>query len=147
MDQIGLSSDMEPPLQGDDVSDKLQTVANDERKLRHLGETFCPQYQTQVHFFVEDARESNGIRHLVVQYANGRRECRVGLPQWTDEELLQLLLSAAWEGLSHPVWEHTNRYFANAMLTWPSAAYCYVPVAGISEGPALQEKPQSAPAS
>jgi hypothetical protein len=129
------------------VSDKLQTVANDERKLRHLGETFCPQYQTQVHFFVEDARESNGIRHLVVQYANGRRECRVGLPQWTDEELLQLLLSAAWEGLSHPVWEHTNRYFANAMLTWPSAAYCYVPVAGISEGPAPQEKSQSAPAS
>ena len=129
------------------MSDKSQTVANDGRKLRQLGETFCSQYQTQAHFFVEDARKPYGIRHLVVQYANGRRECRVGLPQWTDEELLQLLLSAAWEGLSHPVWEHTNRYFANPMLTWPLAAYCYVPVAGTREAPAPQEKSPSVPVS
>jgi len=109
------------------LRDELLTATNDDGKLRPLGNTFCPQYQTQAHFFIE-AAEPNDVRHLVVQYANGRRECRVGLPrEWTDDRLLNLvLLNPLWEGLSYPVWEHSDRYFANSMLTWPPEPYCYV---------------------
>jgi|SRR5450759_3124705 hypothetical protein len=101
---------------------------NDHRKLRPLGTIFCRQYQTQAHFFVEPA-EPNNIRHLVVQYENGRKEFCAGISgQWTDTELLNLLRNPGWEGMSYPVWEYSARYFANPMLMWPPVVSCHVPV-------------------
>jgi hypothetical protein len=105
---------------------------NNDRKLRPLGTAYCRQYETQARFFVEPA-EPNNIRHLVVQYENGREEFRAGIPgQLTGTELLDLLLSPGWEGMSYPIWEHSTRYFANPMLMWPSVVFCHVPVRSVA---------------
>ena len=57
-------------------------------------------------------------------------------------ELLDLLLSPGWDGMSYPIWEHSARYFANPMLIWPSVVSCHVPVrsvAGQAQNQATQE--------
>jgi hypothetical protein len=78
-----------------------------ERKV--LGPQFCPQYNTNVDFFIETSPETG--RTLVARYeaggandlpiVEGKREFRAGIPDaWSEDQLLSFLASNRW-----PSWE------------------------------------------
>ena len=74
-----------------------------------LGIQFCPQYHTEVEFFIETSPEAG--RALVARYQDGgaedlpiiegRREFRAGIPDaWTEDQLMHFLALNQW-----PSWE------------------------------------------
>jgi hypothetical protein len=74
-----------------------------------LGSQFCPQYHTEVEFFIETSPETG--RALVARYQDGgaedlpivegRREFRAGIPDaWTEDQLMRFLALNQW-----PSWE------------------------------------------
>jgi hypothetical protein len=83
----------------------------DERKT--LITQFCPQYNTEVEFFIETSPESG--RTLIARYmiggpedlrvVEGRREFRAGIPDaWSEDKLLRFLALNQW-----PSWELPSR--------------------------------------
>jgi hypothetical protein len=79
----------------------------DERKT--LLTQFCPQYHTEVEFFIETSPETG--RTLVACYeaggaedlpiVEGRREFRAGIPDaWSEDQVLRFLALNKW-----PSWE------------------------------------------
>jgi hypothetical protein len=74
-----------------------------------LGTQFCPQYHTDVEFFIETSNETG--RTLVARYQtggdddlriiDGKREFRAGIPDaWTEDQLMRFLALNQW-----PSWE------------------------------------------
>jgi hypothetical protein len=70
---------------------------------------FCPQYNTEVEFFIETSPERGRI--LIARYTTGgaedlrivegRREFRAGIPDaWSEDQLLRFLALNQW-----PSWE------------------------------------------
>jgi hypothetical protein len=83
----------------------------DERKA--LISQFCPQYNTQVEFFIETSLEAG--RTLIARYetggaedlriVEGRREFRAGIPDaWSEDQLIHFLALNQW-----PSWELPSR--------------------------------------
>ena len=73
-----------------------------------LSSQFCPQYNTQVEFFVDTSPET---RTLIARYeiggpddlpiVEGKREFRAGIPDaWSEDYLLRFLALNQW-----PSWE------------------------------------------
>jgi hypothetical protein len=78
------------------------TIMN-ERKA--FGTQFCPQYHTDVEFFIETSSETG--RALIARYQDGgaedlpivegRREFRAGIPDaWSEDDLMRFLALNQW---------------------------------------------------
>ena len=81
---------------------------------------FCPQYHTDVEFFIETSSETG--RTLVARYQDGgsedlpivegRREFRAGIPDaWSEDDLMRFLALNQW-----PSWELPTRAGASPDL-------------------------------
>jgi hypothetical protein len=85
-----------------------------------FGTQFCPQYHTDVEFFIETSSETG--RALIARYQDGgsedlpivegRREFRAGIPDaWSEDDLMRFLALNQW-----PSWELPTRAGASPDL-------------------------------
>lgn len=86
--------------------------------MEEIGSCLCKQYQTTAHFFIETTE--NGMRHLAVKYADGRKDFRALIPaEKSQQDVLNLLLNDPNLHSDYPVWEHGARLFGDFRLRWP----------------------------
>jgi hypothetical protein len=91
-----------------------------ERKLSHISKIYCTQYKTEAELFIQDKHPS-GLRHLIVQYDDGRPEFAAAIcKDWTERDISDFLL---WPlknpGTKHPVWEIPERlYHSRQLFRW-----------------------------
>jgi len=85
-----------------------------------IGSAYCPQYNTEAAFFIEDQHPS-GLRHLVVRYGNGGHDGRAEFaaaipPDWTEREISDLILRPIASNSEYPAWEIPARQYRCAKL-------------------------------
>ena len=90
------------------------------RQPRRIASAYCTQYQTNAEFFIQDQHPS-GLRHLVVPHEEGGYDDRpsfaVGIPaDWTEKDVLDLLLPMKDPNREYPAWEIPSRAYGSPML-------------------------------
>jgi hypothetical protein len=92
----------------------------DARKLRLIATLHCKQYNTLAKLYIQD-RHPSGQRHLVAQYEKGgyqsRPEFATAIPDdWTEQEVMDLLLWPMKPEAPYPAWEVPARLYASEEL-------------------------------
>ncbi len=90
------------------------------RKLSHISTLYCTQYKAEAELFIQDKHPS-GLRHLIVQYDDGRPEFSAAIRKdWTERDISDFLL---WPlknpETKYPVWEIPERsYHSQQLFRW-----------------------------
>jgi hypothetical protein len=89
------------------------------RILSFLDRRHCPQYNTEAETLIQDEHPS-GLRHLVVQYEDGRPEFTAAIRRhWTEQDISDFLL---WPlknpETAYPVWEIPARLGSSTLFRW-----------------------------
>jgi hypothetical protein len=92
----------------------------DASSLKPIGSAHCPQYNTEAKFYI-DAAHKSGHRHLVVHYEKGgyqgAPEFVAGIPDdWSEENVIDLLLSPMKSQDAYPAWEVPARAYGSEIL-------------------------------
>jgi len=87
------------------------------RKLRHISRLYCTQYKTGAQLFIQDTHPS-GLRHLIVQYDDGRPEFVAAIRKdWTERDISDFLLwSLKNPETEYPAWEIPERLYHSQLL-------------------------------
>jgi hypothetical protein len=91
------------------------------RNLRPLCTAACRAYGTEASFFIQDAEPGatglDGLRVLVVEYANGREGVSACIPaDWSEEEIVNDLILWPMKHNEFPSWEYHARVEGSYML-------------------------------